>query len=63
METGRFPGSPFPARCSAIACRTYEQALALRIGQAYRQATAWHERLPPAQPTGTDLPLYDAATS
>jgi aspartyl-tRNA(Asn)/glutamyl-tRNA(Gln) amidotransferase subunit A len=31
-----------------IACRGYEEALALRIGQAYQQATDWHERLPPA---------------
>jgi aspartyl-tRNA(Asn)/glutamyl-tRNA(Gln) amidotransferase subunit A len=30
-----------------IACRGYEEALALRIGQAYQQATDWHERLPP----------------
>jgi aspartyl-tRNA(Asn)/glutamyl-tRNA(Gln) amidotransferase subunit A len=31
-----------------IACRGYQEALALRIGQAYQQATDWHERLPPA---------------
>ena len=31
-----------------IVCRGYEEALALRIGQAYQQATDWHERLPPA---------------
>jgi aspartyl-tRNA(Asn)/glutamyl-tRNA(Gln) amidotransferase subunit A len=31
-----------------IACRGYEEALALRIGHAYQQATDWHERLPPA---------------
>jgi aspartyl-tRNA(Asn)/glutamyl-tRNA(Gln) amidotransferase subunit A len=31
-----------------IACRGYEEALALRIGHAYQQATGWHERLPPA---------------
>jgi aspartyl-tRNA(Asn)/glutamyl-tRNA(Gln) amidotransferase subunit A len=31
-----------------IVCRGYEEALALRIGQAYQQATGWHERLPPA---------------
>jgi aspartyl-tRNA(Asn)/glutamyl-tRNA(Gln) amidotransferase subunit A len=31
-----------------IACRGYEEALALRIGHAYQQATEWHERLPPA---------------
>jgi aspartyl-tRNA(Asn)/glutamyl-tRNA(Gln) amidotransferase subunit A len=31
-----------------IVCRGYEEALALRIGQAYQQATDWHESLPPA---------------
>jgi aspartyl-tRNA(Asn)/glutamyl-tRNA(Gln) amidotransferase subunit A len=31
-----------------IVCRGYEEALALRIGQAYQQATNWHERMPPA---------------
>jgi aspartyl-tRNA(Asn)/glutamyl-tRNA(Gln) amidotransferase subunit A len=31
-----------------IACRGYDEALALRIGYAYQQATDWHERLPPA---------------
>jgi aspartyl-tRNA(Asn)/glutamyl-tRNA(Gln) amidotransferase subunit A len=31
-----------------IACRGYQEALALRIGHAYQQATDWHERLPPA---------------
>ncbi|WP_018259714.1 amidase [Methylobacterium sp. WSM2598] len=30
-----------------IACRGYEEATALRIGQAYQQATDWHGRLPP----------------
>jgi aspartyl-tRNA(Asn)/glutamyl-tRNA(Gln) amidotransferase subunit A len=30
-----------------IACRGYEEALALRIGYAYQQATDWHERVPP----------------
>jgi len=30
-----------------IACRGYEEALALRIGHAYQQATGWHERMPP----------------
>jgi aspartyl-tRNA(Asn)/glutamyl-tRNA(Gln) amidotransferase subunit A len=30
-----------------IVCRGYEEALALRIGQAYQQATDWHERMPP----------------
>jgi aspartyl-tRNA(Asn)/glutamyl-tRNA(Gln) amidotransferase subunit A len=30
-----------------IVCRGYEEALALRIGEAYQQATEWHERLPP----------------
>jgi aspartyl-tRNA(Asn)/glutamyl-tRNA(Gln) amidotransferase subunit A len=31
-----------------IACRGYDEALALRIGHAYQEATDWHERLPPA---------------
>jgi aspartyl-tRNA(Asn)/glutamyl-tRNA(Gln) amidotransferase subunit A len=31
-----------------IVCRGYDEALALRIGQAYQQATDWHESLPPA---------------
>ena len=31
-----------------IVCRGYEEALALRIGQAYQQVTDWHERIPPA---------------
>ena len=31
-----------------IVCRGYEEALTLRIGQAYQQATDWHDRLPPA---------------
>jgi aspartyl-tRNA(Asn)/glutamyl-tRNA(Gln) amidotransferase subunit A len=30
-----------------IACRPYGEALALRIGWAYQQATDWHERRPP----------------
>jgi aspartyl-tRNA(Asn)/glutamyl-tRNA(Gln) amidotransferase subunit A len=30
-----------------IACRSYQEALALRIGHAYQQATDWHERMPP----------------
>jgi aspartyl-tRNA(Asn)/glutamyl-tRNA(Gln) amidotransferase subunit A len=33
-----------------VACRGYEEALALRIGYAYQEATEWHERLPPAAP-------------
>jgi aspartyl-tRNA(Asn)/glutamyl-tRNA(Gln) amidotransferase subunit A len=33
-----------------IACRGYEEALALRIGHAYQEASEWHERLPPAAP-------------
>jgi aspartyl-tRNA(Asn)/glutamyl-tRNA(Gln) amidotransferase subunit A len=31
-----------------IVCRGYEEAMALRIGQAYQQATDWHLRAPPA---------------
>jgi aspartyl-tRNA(Asn)/glutamyl-tRNA(Gln) amidotransferase subunit A len=30
-----------------IACRGYEEALALRIGHAWQQVTDWHERVPP----------------
>jgi len=30
-----------------IACRPYDEATALRIGQAYQQATEWHTRRPP----------------
>jgi aspartyl-tRNA(Asn)/glutamyl-tRNA(Gln) amidotransferase subunit A len=30
-----------------IVCRGYEEAMALRIGQAYQQATEWHLRSPP----------------
>jgi aspartyl-tRNA(Asn)/glutamyl-tRNA(Gln) amidotransferase subunit A len=30
-----------------IVCRGYEEAMALRIGQAYQQATEWHLRAPP----------------
>ena len=31
-----------------IACRPYDEAMALRIGRAYQQATDWHLRRPPA---------------
>jgi aspartyl-tRNA(Asn)/glutamyl-tRNA(Gln) amidotransferase subunit A len=30
-----------------IVCRPYDEAMALRIGWAYQQATDWHERRPP----------------
>jgi aspartyl-tRNA(Asn)/glutamyl-tRNA(Gln) amidotransferase subunit A len=30
-----------------IACRGYDEALTLRIGAAFQQATDWHLRLPP----------------
>ncbi len=30
-----------------IACRGYDEATALRIGQAYQRATDWHLRQPP----------------
>jgi aspartyl-tRNA(Asn)/glutamyl-tRNA(Gln) amidotransferase subunit A len=30
-----------------IVCRGYDEAMALRIGQAYQQATDWHLRRPP----------------
>jgi aspartyl-tRNA(Asn)/glutamyl-tRNA(Gln) amidotransferase subunit A len=32
-----------------IACRGHDEAMALRIGWAYQQATDWHERQPPDQ--------------
>jgi aspartyl-tRNA(Asn)/glutamyl-tRNA(Gln) amidotransferase subunit A len=31
-----------------VVCRGYEEAMALRIGQAYQRNTDWHERMPPA---------------
>src|SRR5204862_397806 len=31
-----------------IICRPYDEAMALRIGWAYQQATDWHERHPPS---------------
>jgi aspartyl-tRNA(Asn)/glutamyl-tRNA(Gln) amidotransferase subunit A len=34
-----------------VVCRGYEEAMALRIGQAYQRATDWHERMPPALAT------------
>jgi aspartyl-tRNA(Asn)/glutamyl-tRNA(Gln) amidotransferase subunit A len=30
-----------------IVCRGYDEAMALRIGWAYQNATDWHERIPP----------------
>jgi aspartyl-tRNA(Asn)/glutamyl-tRNA(Gln) amidotransferase subunit A len=30
-----------------IACRPYDEAMALRVGWAYQQATDWHRRRPP----------------
>lgn len=30
-----------------IVCRGYDEAMALRIGHAYQQATDWHQRMPP----------------
>jgi aspartyl-tRNA(Asn)/glutamyl-tRNA(Gln) amidotransferase subunit A len=33
-----------------IICRGYEEALALRIGRAYEQATSWHQSTPPDFP-------------
>jgi aspartyl-tRNA(Asn)/glutamyl-tRNA(Gln) amidotransferase subunit A len=33
-----------------IVCRGYQEALALRIGRAYEQATAWHRATPPGFP-------------
>lgn len=40
-----------------IICRGYEESLALRIGHAYQQATAWHEQTPPDFTQGS---RYDA---
>jgi aspartyl-tRNA(Asn)/glutamyl-tRNA(Gln) amidotransferase subunit A len=31
-----------------VVCRAYQEAMALRIGQAYQRDTDWHERMPPA---------------
>ncbi len=31
-----------------VVCRGYEEAMALRVGEAYQQATDWHTRMPPA---------------
>jgi aspartyl-tRNA(Asn)/glutamyl-tRNA(Gln) amidotransferase subunit A len=33
-----------------IVCRGYEEALALRVGRAYEQATTWHQATPPDLP-------------
>ena len=33
-----------------IICASYQEALALRIGRAYEQATAWHKATPPGFP-------------
>ena len=30
-----------------IACRAYDEAIALRVGWAYQNATGWHLRRPP----------------
>jgi aspartyl-tRNA(Asn)/glutamyl-tRNA(Gln) amidotransferase subunit A len=30
-----------------VVCRGYDEATALRVGQAYQEATDWHERRPP----------------
>jgi aspartyl-tRNA(Asn)/glutamyl-tRNA(Gln) amidotransferase subunit A len=38
-------GLPFSLQ---IVCRGFDEAMALRIGQAYQSATEWHRRLPPA---------------
>lgn len=41
-----FTGSGLPLSLQ-IVCRGYEEATALRIGQAYQRATDWHLRRPP----------------
>jgi hypothetical protein len=33
-----------------IVCRGYDEAMALRIGHAYQQATDWHLQAPPTRP-------------
>ena len=37
-----------------IVCRGHEEATALRIGQAYQEATDWHARVPPGLDAATD---------
>ena len=37
-----------------IACRGYEEATALRIGQAFQKATDWHSRVPAGLDPGAD---------
>ena len=41
LTTGGLPTS------MQIVCRGYDEAMALRIGWAYQQATDWHQRQPP----------------
>jgi aspartyl-tRNA(Asn)/glutamyl-tRNA(Gln) amidotransferase subunit A len=41
-----FTGSGLPLSLQ-ITCRGYDEAMALRIGWAYQEATDWHERRPP----------------
>ena len=40
-----FTGTGLPLSLQ-IACRGYDEAMALRIGQAYQRATDWHRRHP-----------------
>jgi ABC-type glutathione transport system ATPase component len=44
-------------------CQGYQEALALRIGHAYQQATDWHARLPPAVAGGQPDPADRSAVS
>lgn len=37
-----------------IICRGHEEATALRIGQAYQEATDWHVRVPPGLDAAAD---------
>ena len=37
-----------------IVCRGFRESMALRIGQAYQQATDWHARVPPGLDPATD---------
>lgn len=41
-----FTGNGLPLSLQ-VACRGYDEAMALRIGQAFQRATAWHLRQPP----------------
>jgi Asp-tRNA(Asn)/Glu-tRNA(Gln) amidotransferase A subunit family amidase len=51
-----FTGNGMPLSLQ-IAGRPFEEALVLRVGDAYQKVTDWHLRVPPlAQRTGTPAP-------